>query len=174
VVAVAYFVADVALALHTDRALAPRLRDADANLLESFAHEVRRFYPFVPLLAARARIDFTWRGVPVRRGDRVVLDVHGTLRDPRVWQRAGRFEAARFVGTQPDAYTLIPQGGGELMGHRCPGERVTVELIKAATCVLLTPGYEVAAADPPPRRMPALPREAVVLRAARQAAVGVT
>jgi fatty-acid peroxygenase len=162
-VAVAYFVTFAALALHSHPTLPQTLRQGGEELLESFAHEVRRFYPFVPLLAARARVDFTWHGVRIRRGERVVLDVHGTLRDPQLWQRAEHFEAARFAGTRPDPFTLIPQGGGDAMGHRCPGERVTIELIKTAARLLLRSAYEVADGTLPSNRMPPLPRGPVVL-----------
>ena len=65
-------------------------------------------------------------------GRRVLLDVFGTLHDPAIWPDPERFDPDRFSGVEPDAYTLIPQGGGDVAtGHRCPGERHAIELIKS-------------------------------------------
>lgn len=59
-VAAAWFVSFTALALHDRPELADGLRRADDATLEAFAHELRRLYPFVSLLGARAGTDFDW------------------------------------------------------------------------------------------------------------------
>jgi fatty-acid peroxygenase len=72
------------------------------------------------------------------RGRRVLLDVYGTLHDPAVWSEPERFDPGRFLAVEPDPFTFIPQGGGDPhQGHRCPGERLAIELIKTAAEVLV-------------------------------------
>jgi fatty-acid peroxygenase len=163
-VAVAYFVEFAALSLVREPDLASHLAAADDPALESFAHEVRRYFPFVPALAARARHPVPWRDSTIPEGQRVVLDVYGTLHDPALWTDPGRFDASRFTGTDPDPWVFIPQGGGDPeTGHRCPGERMAIELIKAAARFLATSGC-VLLANPqsvPLTRMPSRPREAI-------------
>jgi fatty-acid peroxygenase len=165
-VAVAWFVAFAGLALHQHPAWRERMAGGDDAALLAFAHEVRRCYPFVPVLAARAREEQDVLGVTVPRGGFVLLDVHGTDHDPAHWPDPDRFDPQRFlVGTvEPDA--LVPQGGGDVAtGHRCPGEQVALRMITAATRVLaavpatLPPqdlGYDLS-------RMPTRPRSGVVL-----------
>jgi fatty-acid peroxygenase len=160
-VAVAWFVAFSALALHDNPTWRGRLRaEADADL-EAFAHEVRRLYPFVPVLGARVRRGFTWRGCRFRRGRLVLLDVYGTNHQPALWADPDRFDPDRYAGRPPDPDSLIPQGGGDAAtGHRCPGERVAIELIKVSAALLAGLDYDVPAQDLGVRlsRMPTLPR----------------
>jgi fatty-acid peroxygenase len=137
--AAAYFVAFSAHALTRDPQLRTWLAAGEDRRYEAFAHEVRRFYPFVPMLAARVRRDESFEGVRLSRGRRVLLDVYGTLHDPDVWTEPERFDPARFLNVEPDPFSLIPQGGGDPQhGHRCPGERLAIELIKTAADVLVT------------------------------------
>src|SRR5206468_8009777 len=112
-VAVAYFVAFATDALAVQPALRDRLRSGGEQLLEAFADEVRRFYPFVPMLAAKARRPVTMDGLQVRRGNRVLLDVYGTLHDPQIWSVADEFDVDRFIDVDPDPYAYCPQGGGD-------------------------------------------------------------
>jgi len=88
-VAVAWFVASAALALHQHPQWRERLgRDPDDALdgeLEAFAHELRRLYPFTPMLGARVGRPFSWRGLRLQEGRLVLLDVYGTNHDPEVW-----------------------------------------------------------------------------------------
>ena len=169
-VAVAWFAVFAAMALHDHPELRARLADGDNELLESFAHELRRAYPFVPMLAARARTDFEWKGHRFRRGQRVVLNVYGTLHDPHVWHEPDHFDVGRFRAHDPDPYLFIPQGGGMPEGHRCPGERVAVELIKETARWLCCVDYEVPAQDLRLRlaRMPARPRHGFVMTDVRR------
>ncbi|MCD1143936.1 cytochrome P450 [Kocuria sp. LUK] len=145
-VAVSWFAAFAALALHEHPGWARRLREEAAGRATAvggpeataFAHEVRRLFPFVPLLAARARRPLEWGGHRLEAGQRVVLDVHGTNTDPWEWERAGEFDPARFLGTGAGAAAnLVPQGGGDVAaGHRCPGEDVTVAVLAVAAAHL--------------------------------------
>jgi fatty-acid peroxygenase len=158
-VAVAYFVAFTADALAAQPELRERLRGGGEELLESLADEVRRFYPFVPMVAAKVRRSVTVDGIRLRRGGRVLLDVYGTLHDPQLWAAPEQFEVDRFVGVDPDLYTYFPQGGGDpVFTHRCPGERVAIELIKAAARHLVDDRPPVRARhDYPLNRIPTRP-----------------
>lgn len=45
----------------------------------------------------------------------------------------------RFRQWKRSPFSFIPQGGGEYLdGHRCPGEWITVELMKVAVVFLST------------------------------------
>lgn len=131
-VAVAYFGAFVPVALRERPDWRARLGvggDDESRL--AFVHELRRHYPFVPLLAARTTRDLDWGGHHLRRGGRVLLHVVATNHDPRVWDEPWSFRPERFEGLEPGPYEFVPQGGGDLQhGHRCPGEPAVVEALR--------------------------------------------
>lgn len=137
-VAIAWYVAFAALALHTHPLAAEQLARAPvvgrmSDYADWFTQEVRRFYPAVPYLSAQVRSPFTWRGHVFEPGTLVLLDVYGTLRDPRIWDAADEFWPERFAHWRGGAFDLIPQGGGDrATGHRCPGEWITMHEIALA------------------------------------------
>ena len=163
--AVARYITFCAHALHEFPHAADLVRD-DAYL-EPFVHEVRRFYPFFPAVVARARRNFRFHEVDFAEGNRVMLDLYGTNHDARSWPEPEHFRPERFVGWSGDPYTLIPQGGGDVAtGHRCPGELLTIELMKSATKLLTRElDYEVPAQDLSISllRIPALPASRFVI-----------
>lgn len=131
-VAVAWLTAFAVLALDQHPSWRARLRDdGDGTVAEAFAHEVRRYYPFVPVLAARARHGFEHAGEVVAPGQRVLLDVHGTDHDVS-WPDPWAFDPGRFLGVDPcEVAHYVPQGGGPReTGHRCPGEGVSNGLLQ--------------------------------------------
>lgn len=133
IVAIAAYVSFAALALHEHPALRQKVREGGDAYAEMFVHEVRRFYPFAPFLGAIVRSDFDWNGHRFKRGRLVLLDVYGTLHDEQLWENAGEFDPERFREWNGSRFDLIPQGGGEHgTGHRCPGERITIEGTKLA------------------------------------------
>ncbi|MEX6463064.1 cytochrome P450 [Dietzia cinnamea] len=154
-VAVARFAAFAAVALTEHPAWADRIREAASaagRLTEipeavAFAQEVRRVYPFVPMLPALATTDFEVQGCPVRKGQRVLLDLLGTDTDPRHWPDATTFDPDRFMDVD-DAEALeafIPHGGaGVRTGHRCPGEKIAVAALSAAVAALCRPEVRVS------------------------------
>lgn len=165
-IAIARFMAFAALALHRHPANAPRLA-ADDAYLESFVQEVRRFYPFFPAVAGIACVPFTWRGFAFGAGDRFILDLYGTDHDPRSWREAARFRPERFLGWEGDAFSMIPQGGGDYrQNHRCAGEWLTIRVMKAMLRTLVRDlHYEVPPQDLRVKlsRMPALPESGFVV-----------
>lgn len=136
-VANARYVAFAAIALEKMPGAREHLA-ADDALLESFVQEVRRFYPFIPFMAGRAREPFGWRGHDFAVGDWVIFDIYGTNRDPRAWTDPDTFKADRFVGWRGDPFAFVPSGGGSHeTTHRCPGEWMTIESVKAIVRTLV-------------------------------------
>jgi fatty-acid peroxygenase len=145
-VAVAWLLDYAALALHGNPHWLQRLHNGNDQDAEAFALEVRRRCPFVPALAARTRHDLKWHGIAVPAGRLVILDVYGTDHDPGRYPEPEHFDPDRFAAA-PDPFGYLPQGGGLPTGHRCPGERVSIESIKAFMRVLSEIEYEVPAQD---------------------------
>ncbi|MER7418746.1 cytochrome P450 [Micromonospora peucetia] len=147
-VAVDRFVVFAALALHDHPVWRQRVRESD-EATESFVQEVRRYYPFFPVAAARVRRSFDWQGYHFPRGRRVLLDLYGTNHHRSLWPEPERFRPERFTGWRGDPFALVPQGGGEhLAGHRCAGEWITIELMKrAVTNLTTTMRYDVPPQD---------------------------
>lgn len=138
-VAIARFLTFAALALHEYPACRERLRFGHPDYLLWFVHEVRRFYPFFPMIGGRAKEAFDWRGHHFEENTWFLLDIYGTNRDPRSWDEPDSFEPERFRTWNGSAYSLIPQGGGEFIaGHRCAGEWLTIELMKAGVELMAT------------------------------------
>ncbi|EKV29954.1 fatty acid beta hydroxylase (cytochrome P450) [Caenispirillum salinarum AK4] len=167
--AIARFLAFGVLAMHRHPAARDALR-AEATpgpRTHAFVQEVRRFYPFFPAVGGKAREAFSWRGHDFSAGDWVILDLYGTDHDARLWPEPEAFRPERFLNREPDAYALIPQGGGDhAVNHRCPGEWVTIETMTAMLHVLATEvAYDVPDQDLgiSLRRMPALPADGMVI-----------
>jgi len=130
-IAVSVYVVWMAHALQSHPEIAERLRH-DAGYVPPFVQEVRRYYPFFPAVVARVRKDFQWAGVKFERGQRVLLDLYGTNHDARIWAEPETFNPERFLQKTPDEYEFVPQGGGDIqIGHRCPGENLTIALMQA-------------------------------------------
>jgi fatty-acid peroxygenase len=84
-------------------------------------------------IGGRVRYPFTWQGIEFAKGEWVLLDLYGTNLDNRTWSNAEKFDPDRFQKRQPTPFVLIPQGAGDAdVTHRCPGEALTLEVIKAA------------------------------------------
>ncbi|SBT46060.1 cytochrome P450 [Micromonospora auratinigra] len=170
-VAIDRFVVFAALALHDHPGWQDRIR-GDDTATEAFVQEVRRYYPFFPVAAARVRRSFEWQGHPFPQGRRVLLGLYATDHHPELWPEPERFRPERFAGWPGDPYTFVPQGGGDhWTGHRCAGEWVTIELMKRAVGTLTgAMSYRV-----PPQnlaldlgRMPALPPSGFLVDAVRR------
>lgn len=180
-IAVARFAAFLALALHEhpnwrERIFAEsRERDTTINgpVAIAVAEEVRRFYPFVPLLPGVARTDLEVDGARLDKGDRVLIDIFGTNRDERHWDRADTFDPERFLDTGAVfAEHFIPQGGGVVeTGHRCPGETITVGLLALTAAELSRLDAMLAVGEDLTfrmGRMPTMPGNGVTFARARR------
>jgi fatty-acid peroxygenase len=166
-VAVSVFITFAAVALHQHPACRQQLEAGENDYAEMFVQEVRRFYPFFPMVGALVRHDFEWKGYPFPQGQQVLLDLYGTDHDPRIWQEPEVFRSERFRQWEGSPFDFIPQGGGDHhLHHRCPGEWITLELMKGALRFLagrIT--YEVPEQDLAIdySRLPALPRSRFII-----------
>jgi len=170
-VAVCWFVAFSAHALHRWPENRDRLRDGGTAFAQAFAHEVRRFYPFAPFIGGRSPREVEWDGEGVPAGSMVLLDLWGTDHDPQLFPEPYSFRPERFLAgdevREIGAWELVPQGAGDpRTGHRCPGEDITVSLLSALAIRLARLEYQL-----PPQdltislsRIPARPASGVVLR----------
>lgn len=167
-VAVARYITFSALALHDHPESREWLAAGDEDRLECFVQEVRRFYPFFPLIGGNVIEPFDWRGRHFAKGDWVLLDMFGTNHDPRIWEEPQRFLPERFRRWNGSAYNFIPQGGGDVQfTHRCPGEATTIELTKMAVRMLtMSMRYQVPRQDLriSLSRMPAIPASRFIIR----------
>ena len=166
-VAVARFVMFAALALHDHPGSRRKLQAGDEDHLDLFVQEVRRFYPFFPIIGGRVRNEFDWRGHRFAKGDWVLLDLYGTNHDPRIWPEPDTFQPERFRRWDGSAYDFVPQGAGDHhRGHRCPGEWITIEIMKQAVRLLTTAmHYDVPEQDLriDLSQMPAKPKSGFVI-----------
>ena len=166
-VAVARYVTFAALALHEHPECCQKLHSSADDYWELFVQEVRRFYPFFPFAAARVRQEFDWQGYHFPQGRRVLLDLYGTNHDPRLWDSPEKFLPERFCQWNESRFNFIPQGGGDYWSnHRCPGEWITIELMKV-TLNFLTQSLKY---DVPEQnleislsRMPTIPKSGFVI-----------
>ncbi|CDZ51631.1 cytochrome P450 [Neorhizobium galegae] len=162
IVAVSVYMIFVAHALHMHADVRDKLRSGDDDYANLFVQEVRRYYPFFPAVAARARQAFEWNGYHFPEGRRVILDLFGTNQNKRTWEKPEEFEPDRFRQWDGSPFNFIPQGGGShYADHRCPGEWITTALMKQATNMLTQQmAYDVPEQDLQIEwsRMPALPR----------------
>lgn len=170
-IAVARFAAFLALAFHEHPDVRERVSDevvargttVDGPYATAVSQEVRRYYPFVPVLPAVARHDLEFEGARVAGGDRVLVDIFGTNRDAEHWSEPDRFDPERFTGDGADlAWSdhFLPQGGGRPeTGHRCPGELVTVGLLALTAAELSRLDADLPEQDLsyPMHRMPTAP-----------------
>jgi len=140
----------------------------EADAVEWFVQEVRRFYPLFPAVFARVRRSFEWLGYTFEPGRRALLDLYGTNHDPRTWEHPKEFRPERFAQWRPNAYNFIAQGGGDFFTqHRCAGEWLTIEMMKGALWFLTERlSYELPQQDLgiDRQRLPALPRDHFVIR----------
>lgn len=179
-VAIARYAVFIAMALNEHPSWRERLRNSDDDPenqadLDNFVDEVRRYYPFIPVIGGRVIREFNWRNHHFSRGEWVLFDIYGTNHDRRIWSDPENFRPDRFREKHPGPFDLVSHGAGDRsVTHRCPGEFVTVEQMKAITrCLVRDMEYELPPQDLSVNlaRIPALPRSRLVVRNIRPQAV---
>ncbi|MUV36711.1 Fatty-acid peroxygenase [Lentibacillus sp. JNUCC-1] len=166
IVAVSVYIAFSALALHEYPAEATQLDDD--TRIQWFVQEVRRFYPFFPVAAARVKKDFTWQGYVFKKDTLALLDLYGTNHDPDLWENPNDFKPERFKSWDKSPFDFIPQGGGDYYkNHRCPGEWLTIDIMKTSIKMLTR---EMSYTVPPQNlnysmnRLPSLPKSGFLIK----------
>lgn len=133
IVAISIYISFTLLALHHNPEEREKLRIGTDQYTHMFVQEVRRYYPFFPLVGARVKKDFTWKGYIFEQGTLTLLDLYGTNHDSELWGNPDVFNPERFADWKGSPFSFVPQGGGDyLMGHRCAGEFVTIEVMKVS------------------------------------------
>lgn len=172
IVAIATYVTFSALALHEHPECRRKLQANENNYTKMFVQEVRRFYPFGPFLGARVRRGFIWKRLRFNKGTLVLLDIYGTNRDPRLWDKPDMFRPERFNDWEGSLFGLIPQGGGDYSkDHRCAGEWVTIKVMEESLDFLTKRvEYDVPVQDLSYSlvKMPTLPKSGFVLNKVRK------
>jgi fatty-acid peroxygenase len=167
IVAISTFITFAAVALHKHPECKEKLRGGNRNYLEMFAQEVRRYYPFTPFVGARVRKDFIWNECYFEKDTLVLLDIYGMNHDPQIWKQPYEFIPERFMDQTEGLFEFIPQGGGNsAITHRCPGEGITVEVMKTVINFLVNRiVYTVPkqVLSYPARRIPTLPESGFIM-----------
>lgn len=133
IVAIATYITFEALALQRYPECRHKLESGIPEYTHWFVQEVRRYFPFTPIVGALAKEDIDWQGYRIKQGQRVILDIYGLQHDPRIWEKPEQFNPERFSTLHSDPFAFIPQGGGDFMKHhRCAGEWLTIETMKQA------------------------------------------
>lgn len=135
-VALTVWVALTGHALFAQREIYEELKADFANLQDPFIQEMRRYYPFFPMLPAIAVSDVEIDGYLIPKDSWVVLDLYGTNHDERTITSPERFDIRRYEGKAKDLsyeeeYEMIAQGGGKFREmHRCAGEWITLHSLR--------------------------------------------
>lgn len=171
IVAIATYITFEALALQRYPECRRKLESAIPEYAHWFVQEVRRYFPFTPIVGALAKEDIDWKGYRIKAGQRVILDVYGLQHDPRIWEKPEQFHPERFSTLNPDPFAFMPQGGGDFMKHhRCAGEWLTIETMKTALDFLIhRMEYIVPEQDfyYPLSRIPTLPESGFIMTSIR-------
>lgn len=171
IVAIAIYINFTALAIHHYPEQKERLETAGAQYFQMFVQEVRRFYPFFPMAAAKVRKDFVWEGYSFKEGTLALLDLYGTNHDSELWENPDVFNPYRFSGWDKSPFDFIPQGGGDyMMGHRCAGEFVTIEIMEVSLNYLVNHlTYQLPEQDLSYSlvSMPSIPKSGIIMKSIR-------
>ncbi len=138
----------------------------DYEHLTGFVQEVRRYYPFFPLMGARTTELIDWESHQFPPGTWLLFDIYGSLHDHRIWSSPHSFDPERFTA-EPPPFTLVAQGAGDYeTSHRCPGEPLTMAAMMTMIKLLSGFPYRLPAQDLSIRldKLPALPTDGVLLQ----------
>lgn len=151
-VALTVWIALMGHALFSRPDIYQRLRAEFAQLQDSFIQEMRRYYPFFPMLPAFAMKDVEIDGYRIPKDSWVVLDLYGTNHDERSIESPEVFRISRYLGKEKhisydEEYEMIAQGGGKFEAmHRCAGEWITLHTLRVFSNQLVNK-YEFSVPD---------------------------
>ena len=135
-VALTVWIALMGHALFSRPNIYQRLHAEFDKLQDSFIQEMRRYYPFFPMLPAFAKQDVEIDGYLIPKDSWVVLDLYGTNHDKRTIETPEVFRISRYLGKEKhisydEEYEMIAQGGGKFEAmHRCAGEWITLHTLR--------------------------------------------
>jgi len=135
-VALTVWVALMGHALYAEGNVYEEVKSNFGELQDSFIQEMRRYYPFFPMLPAIAVSDVEIDGYVIPKDSFVVLDLYGSNHDERTIASPEQFDVKRYVGrakeiSYEEEYEMIAQGGGKFREmHRCAGEWITLHSLR--------------------------------------------
>ncbi len=135
-VALTVWMALMGHALFTKEGVYEELKGDFENLQDPFIQEMRRFYPFFPMLPAIAVDDVEINGYHIPKDTWTILDLYGSNHDARTVSHPEKFDIKRYIGRATDLsyeeeYEMIAQGGGKFREmHRCAGEWITLHSMR--------------------------------------------
>lgn len=172
IVAIAIYINFIALAVYHFPEERKKIEAGDEEGAQMFVQEVRRFYPFFPFAVARVKRDFTWNGYQFEEDTLTLLDLYGMNHDSSLWEKPDIFNPERFRNWKGSPFGFIPQGGGDyVMGHRCAGEWVTIEMMKVSLDFLVNRmAYDLPEQDLSYSmvNMPSIPRDKIIMKNVRK------
>mgnify|MGYP005609894813 CR=1 FL=1 len=167
IVAISVYICYVALAVYHHPEEVKKVK-SNNDYSQMFIQEVRRYYPFFPVIPAIVKKDFTWKGYEFKKGTLTMLDVYGTNHDPKLWKNPDIFNPERFINWDNNPFSFIPQGGGDhSLGHRCAGEWITIGVMKISLDFLVNQiTYELPKQDLSYSfvNMPSIPKSKIILQ----------
>src|SRR5699024_908120 len=95
-VAISVYITLIALALHEFPLEKDKLKISDKSYDTMFIQEVRRYYPFFPVVIATVKKVFLWGGHVFQKGTLTMLDLYGTNHHGELWERPNEFIPERF------------------------------------------------------------------------------
>ncbi|GMA71638.1 cytochrome P450 [Tetragenococcus osmophilus] len=142
------------------------------HLQDSFIQELRRYYPFFPMVPAISKREVHIDGYVIPEGSWVVLDLFGTNHDGRSLENPDSFIIDRYVGrtkqiSYDEEYEMIAQGGGDFRAmHRCAGEWITLHTLRVFSDKLVN-DYQFSVPEQdwtvPMNKFPTFPEDKVLL-----------
>lgn len=142
------------------------------NLQDPFIQEMRRYYPFFPMLPAIAIDDVEIDGYHIPKDSWTILDLYGTNHDERFVDQPEEFNIRRYLGRAKDLsyeeeYEMIAQGGGKFREmHRCAGEWITLHSLRVFSDYLVNQ-YEFTEVEQdwtiPMNQFPTYPKDRALL-----------
>ncbi|GHA38584.1 cytochrome P450 [Devosia pacifica] len=170
IVAIGRWILFSAMALHRYPQWQIRIAAGADEWIEPFVEEVRRTYPFFPVIGGRALRPFSWGGKRFDSGQWVMLDLFSTNRDARIYPDPLAIHPERAPSWRDQDFRFMPQGAGDLRkDHRCPGEWLTVSIMSSAIRLLTRDmRYQVddQNLDMPMNRLPTRPKGGLRIRLA--------
>ncbi|MGX7126063.1 cytochrome P450 [Enterococcus viikkiensis] len=171
-VALTVWIALMGHALFSRPDIYQRLHAEFDQLQDSFIQEMRRYYPFFPMLPAFAIQDVEIDGYLIPKDSWVVLDLYGTNHDERTIETPEVFRISRYLGKEKhisydEEYEMIAQGGGKFEAmHRCAGEWITLHTLRVFSDQLVNK-YQFTVPEQdweiPLNQFPTFPRDKAVL-----------
>ncbi|TRW27581.1 cytochrome P450 [Flavobacterium zepuense] len=131
IVSVARHVVFAAMALKEHPQYSNILKETPA-MYDNFVHEVRRYYPCSPMMAATVRNEFEYEGIKFNKGVLVMLDVYATNHHEDAWKNPEMFFPERFETIKNHTFSQAQPAGDTGVDYARTSGEVAVRLTKSA------------------------------------------